>query len=1093
MKEQETEDNKKTRKACDQCRSRKVKCDGQPTCARCASKGYECTYNYVFKKRLRKKTKEVPDKPKRKRGRPRKIPIPIKDEIEEVSTSENNVNTFPTAMHINNLNNLNDLNTANFLHSQMNNNTHSTGVNGGLGLSSSNVNYTHGKDMGKGFFNVKPLIMSSNNGLSVASTPASAATDNSNYTFNTNTNTNFNLTNNDNTHYATNTSNYIGNVPHYDSFYHTPLLKQSSDAISANMSPTEITNGGNRPDNAPVELRLKKMENMISLLLDKVSNHSSESIHNQPLSSGSPSLMTRNITSGSVNSINSATINQNRYCENQTLSPSTTSQSLANGAANNCLNDNNDVNTLDSENTQKWFALLMHSSLFFLSPLGLKTLEKKMDKPEAMLPLKKIVTISTPFEKHILSVWTNPIMPSQLSPLPSRHDIECLIEALSVPFHVLKILDVTHLKHLLKLYCDHRDGLIPEPKFSYTDYFFMNTSLLVACLISYGLNSNTVTDFFHTPTFPSMREVSEKLLDNALFYYSRLSVISGGLYTIVGSIFLSLYADNISLSRAAYLISSTAIRQAQELGLHIEETYRNLSPQEKKLRLNIWWTCYIVDKELCIRWGQTPVINDKDVTAPALPEFEAFWSPNVVSPSKRSIHTLEINEILEKMLQNPSTTIDLEQFLLADYSFLVSKVYDNFLRSGALKHKKRSEVDKLLSDTLAELDHWRQCIPKRIRPVINVEKENEAFAYLEQLKANKNVQSINLMILATALHVRYHHLRLMVYRAYTKNCLLEYGDPVDQKIIVEPILSARSVLKVACLVDNRFGSYVSYFIFYPFNSFLAICGLYIYIDKEMPNMKSDLQLLIDVIKKHFTPFIVNEQRTEKGALIELVLRGMLYATYVTCVDRYGEIKLEGLEILDELRELSEGTKTVKDIICPIVYKFRNENNEIKKEERPFFKLPFFSENNYSAPNSNQPQIPTETQLNHIPSLAPSESARTPNVSFLLSPAVQQVDNSIETYGSNNNTLKHVIQTDDKHPFLGNNSAKYVNDNDADKGTGVRSDKLTAAHLGPFDNDYLMNEMNTKDTVFQNILNIPNYFFDYGFEDMNSITPNEFSQ
>ncbi|OXT09690.1 hypothetical protein B9K06_27355, partial [Bacillus sp. OG2] len=70
--------------ACDHCRTRKVKCDGEETCSRCLSKGLECTYNYIFKKRVRKKHDQIINRPKRKRGRPRKSIVTTNSPLQQL-------------------------------------------------------------------------------------------------------------------------------------------------------------------------------------------------------------------------------------------------------------------------------------------------------------------------------------------------------------------------------------------------------------------------------------------------------------------------------------------------------------------------------------------------------------------------------------------------------------------------------------------------------------------------------------------------------------------------------------------------------------------------------------------------------------------------------------------------------------------------------------------------------------------------------------------------------------------------------------------------------------------------------------------------
>ncbi|ONH77402.1 Halotolerance protein 9 [Pichia kudriavzevii] len=218
--------------------------------------------------------------------------------------------------------------------------------------------------------------------------------------------------------------------------------------------------------------------------------------------------------------------------------------------------------------------------------------------------------------------------------------------------------------------------------------------------------------------FPSidLRTLVEKLRDNALFYYNKTLIISGGLNSITSCLLLAEYADFTSSSRAAYTISNTAIRHAQDLGLHLENTYRGLNPKEKVLRLNVWWACYAIDKEMCIRWGQPPVLSDRDISAPPLSGFEPFWSSNVSSKkrSKRFVHGLEIKSTLESLSGNMYDITVMEQFVTTDYALLISKIHSSFLQANSLKHLSNKDVSLLKDSLLNELECWRNNIPEEL-------------------------------------------------------------------------------------------------------------------------------------------------------------------------------------------------------------------------------------------------------------------------------------------------------------------------------------------------------------------------------------------
>ena len=109
--------------------------------------------------------------------------------------------------------------------------------------------------------------------------------------------------------------------------------------------------------------------------------------------------------------------------------------------------------------------------------------------------------------------------------------------------------------------------------------------------------------------------LQEELFDNCVFYYHRILVINDGIETIQAIILLVTYIESsYIISHVSYMLISVAIRFAQEIGLHREESYANLSAQECETRKMIWWCCYCFDMEICFRSGKPPLINGLDIS-----------------------------------------------------------------------------------------------------------------------------------------------------------------------------------------------------------------------------------------------------------------------------------------------------------------------------------------------------------------------------------------------------------------------------------------------------------------------------------------------
>lgn len=770
--------SKRISKACDQCRAKKIKCDGFETCSKCSIKGTECTYNYVHKQRMKKDGGTV-EKPKVKRGRPKKIII-RDTEIESDSSS-----------------------------------------------------------------------------------------------------------------------------PHENAF--------------------------------GLENRLAMMEEMMHALMKKVSS-----------SQSSPASFFTGDFSSVANPIGK---------------PSSDMSSISTVTSNTLLSTEKRNTPEQVVSVVYESGMFLQTSMFILSPPGLKWVESTLKNPKTLSPLVSIIKFAAPFEQNLLAEWVDPVEQSNLQPLPDRIMIEELFKYLKLSICITRVIDIGYLEKLFKEYCDFRDNLIPEPQFTYGDYLLMNSSLLIACSTLVELATATELDTPEGLSLEEIRLIEHKLFDNAIFYYHRCSVISHGIPSISGSIILAFYADSISLSRAAFLIGSTAIRQAQQMGLHREESYRGLSPTERSIRLKIWWTSYIFDKEMCFRWGHSPVINDDDVSAPALPGTEAFWSFNERTAVKtRDRRVYDIQAMLDG-LTTSDNLVDLDLYINVDYAFIISDVYRTLLSANSIKKASHETIIATRDSLFKDLDTWRSTLPVKLRPTEVYSKEfKEAFSALGNDPSSSNIYWI---VMISSFNIRYHHLRMIIGRTTSHYlCELEYENPgisPNPDHIRIGLGSARAVLEVACLVDSRFGNYANYLIFYPFNAFLTISAFYIYkSDGEADIIVKDLELLMAAVNTYFNPFSDDNRRNEKGWLFSAVAKCMLFITIQSIEDKGTKLNFSE-QFLSECDKIFDPIKAFMDEdihIDDLVLTVRNKMQLLDVKNKQFASLPvnFKSQSEFSPLSAvNTPQ------------------------------------------------------------------------------------------------------------------------------------------
>lgn len=774
----------------------------------------------------------------------------------------------------------------------------------------------------------------------------------------------------------------------------TPAVFIRSDSCSTNHSAYAL------------EDRLSRMEEMVKALVEKVSSQSfvkDDNVRMDATPANTPSALLNTITKQASDNSSISGITSLSASEKRDMSGTNVSVVYESGA-------------------------FLQTSMFLLSPPGIKWIESTLKNPKPVSSIVAIIKFAAPFEKNLLSEWVDPIEQSKLNPLPKREIISVLFEYIKISILITRVVDMDYLERLFQDYCNYRDKLIPEPEFTYGEYLLMNSALLIGCTALIEL-MNTQPLSSHNFSMSDIRKVERDVFDNSIFYYHRCSVISHGIASVSGSVILAFYADAISLSRAAFLIGSTAIRQAQQLGLHRDESYRGLTPPERTMRLRIWWTIYIFDKEMCFRWGHSPVINDDDVSAPPLPGTEAFWSFNERTENKtRDRMVYDIQTMLDGMIETDALE-DLDLYINADYGFIISDVYRTLLSANSVKLSSAETIIATRDSLFKDLETWRTTLPSKVRPRSKYDGDfRDDFA---DLKNDLSPRNICWLVMISSYNIRYHHLRMIIGRTTSHYlCELELKkpglqlNPTHLKLGLE---SARSVLDVACLVDSRFGNYANYLIFYPFNAFLTICAYYIYTIADPPeSMKRDLELLMKSVLTYFNPFSNDTRRNEKGWLFSAVAKCMLYLTIQSIEDRgvivptSPEFQSQCDMIFDPIRSFLEHNIKIDDLVLTV----RNKMQLLDVRSRKFATLP---------------------------------------VNFKSPPEFSSMDRSVANTPDSNDIPVSPMLNNEKTP-----SQLHA----------IASSTLAGHEIENENNDW---NFEGAELFLQNMLNIPNYMMDFGIE------------
>ena len=78
-----------------------------------------------------------------------------------------------------------------------------------------------------------------------------------------------------------------------------------------------------------------------------------------------------------------------------------------------------------------------------------------------------------------------------------------------------------------------------------------------------------------------------------------------------------------------------AVRKALEIGMHTSMSSRHLSDEELQRYRKVWWTSYVLDRQMSSLMGLPVTVRDEDITA-GLPVYAQ-------SPSKELVTKLHVN------------------------------------------------------------------------------------------------------------------------------------------------------------------------------------------------------------------------------------------------------------------------------------------------------------------------------------------------------------------------------------------------------------------------------------------------------------------
>jgi len=365
-------------------------------------------------------------------------------------------------------------------------------------------------------------------------------------------------------------------------------------------------------------------------------------------------------------------------------------------------------------------------TLSIFSAQGLVWLSKRAKDPNIIKPVLNMVkemVIMLGTQRETLS---HPISANEVVPLPSRDQCLELLEVYEKPtMFAVYILDKEDMKGLVDRYfgiVNHEIHDGPTKQLSSAE--MLSLYLMIVFGACYKAEEGVREG--NDEAIIRYQKLEHRYLISSLYYYQRISIFGQGIPGLQAILLLICYIDLSILPEFDYILISTAVRFAQALGLHRKESLSGLPEEEVTVRKRLWFLCYMLDRDLCLKSGKPPMINDEDMSSIETDGLLVFLqSVKEKSSMKLGIPTSEVNlENLDHcntiyfILQSSPTikSLTILEYTWLELAKITSKAYNQLFSANAFHGKTRSDVLQIIGSLNNNLENLRTSLPISIRP-----------------------------------------------------------------------------------------------------------------------------------------------------------------------------------------------------------------------------------------------------------------------------------------------------------------------------------------------------------------------------------------
>lgn len=488
-------------------------------------------------------------------------------------------------------------------------------------------------------------------------------------------------------------------------------------------------------------------------------------------------------------------------------------------------------------------------------------------------PLETLSFYMSGWKKLFLSVWAEPeirtaeeVAVLKRGIFPEDSKVVCEMLALFDQVHMANfICEGTFITELFDAHYSKETDPAKRRKLSYSELMVM--SLVMALCLSVIVDKRNLSCYVPDPknlhldrlSVEELVALQEEVFMNSVFYFHRVSVISEGVTTIQALLLVVVYLETSWVtSDVNFAFTSTAVRYAQELGLHRFETFEHLPDKERLFRTRLWAACQYLDVEISYRMGKPPLVNIVDVST--LTPLDPNTIPDTLS--RNELLTVIAQECRPGVVAQPHERAHMyNNFYLYKLSQIRSFTYHR-LFSASVRYDSLKRIQEIVTGLNNSMFDLANSIDEKFRPRFFYEPEFEQCLqfFAEDFTFASGAESL------IVLHLTYfHHISVInripwqVVTAETDSPPLENAE--FRKLSLD---SARTILHIVRAVNRNCAPFftINWLIVFPFVATMNLLSNCLN-HSDDPECFKDLSLLIDVSMNffgHYSP-LASQQTT----------------------------------------------------------------------------------------------------------------------------------------------------------------------------------------------------------------------------------------